>query len=251
MEDFRRLVEQAKLEGKEYSAWHMPAEEPARVTGLPMRVGLGAWSGVLPEDEVHVHLGNHAMPSTALFLIAPFQEAVHDGRITLVGPDIPRLPAGSVPFALAVVGWGAGLTPDQIKELRRGLQLTDQIEGFAQRSALREVRFTLSRDLFEKGASFRHIGQAFLHFYRTQYPGLLQAVEVVFLTASTVAVAALRRMAESIRDEMATSWRARLAQKAKARDDCEFEWECEECEYQRVCEELRDIIRLREDLSNG
>jgi CO dehydrogenase/acetyl-CoA synthase beta subunit len=249
MEDFRRIVEQAKLENKEYSIWHVPAEAPASSAGLPMRVGPGAWGGVLPEDEVQLHFGNHETPSTALLLTAPDSSAVHDGQITLVGRDIPSLAAGPVPFALVVVVWGANLTPDRVKELRRGLQVIDQIEGFVQRSTLQEIRFTLSKVLFEKGVSFHHLGHAFIHLYRTQFPGFVQATEVVFLTANPGSITALKRITQTIRSDMASSWRARLAQKNKAREDCEFEWECVECEYQRVCEELRDIIRLRTDLT--
>jgi CO dehydrogenase/acetyl-CoA synthase beta subunit len=174
---------------------------------------------------------------------------VHDGRITLVGRDIPGLVAGAVPFALAVVVWGAELTSDSIKELRRGLQVTDQIEGFAQRSTLHEARFTLSKVLFEKDISFRHLGYAFINLYRTQFLGALQAIEVIFLTASPNSITSLKQITQTIRSDVAASWRARLAQKIKAREDCEFEWECVECEYQRVCEELRDIIRLRKDLT--
>jgi CO dehydrogenase/acetyl-CoA synthase beta subunit len=204
---------------------------------------------VLPEDEVQLHFGDHATPSTALLLVAPDPSAVHDGRVTLVGRDIPRLSAGVVPFALVVVVWGADLTPDRVKELRRGLQVTDQIEGFMQRSALHETRFTLSKALVEKGVSFRHLGHAFIHLYRTQFSGIVQAVEVIFLTAGAGSIAALKKITQTIRSDMASSWRARLAQKIKSREDCEFEWECVECEYQRVCEELRDIIRLRKVLT--
>ena len=248
MEDFRRLVEQAKLEIKEYSIWHLPTETPASRTELPMQVSPGAWSGVLIEDEIQIHFGDYATPSTALLLTALDSSSVHDGQITLVGQDIPRLSASVIPFALAVVVWGSDLTPDRINELRRALQVTDQIEGFMQRSTLQEIRFNLSKILYEKGLSFRHLGQAFLQLYRTQFQGVVQAVEVVFLTASPRTILALKELTRTIHNDMAMSWRTKLAQYTKLRDDCEFEWECTECEYQHICEELRDIIKLRKDL---
>ncbi|MEX2684996.1 MAG: hypothetical protein Q6373_025700 [Candidatus Sigynarchaeota archaeon] len=249
MEDFRRLVEQAKLESKEYSIWQVASEMTENRTSLPMRVGQGAWSGVLLEDDVRIHFGDYATPSTALLLVAPGAAALHDGRITLVGPDIPRLTEGVVPFALVIVAWGADLTPDRVKELRRGLQVTDQIEGFAQCSILREIRFTLSKALFNKGVSFRHLGHAFIHLFKEQFARFLQAVEVVFLTTSPTTINALKKITQTIRSDMAATLRAKVAQKVKSREDCEFEWECTDCEYQRICEELRDIIRLRKDLT--
>nr|MDO8085827.1 hypothetical protein [Candidatus Sigynarchaeum springense] len=221
----------------------------AQSAGLPMRVGPGAWSGVLPEDEVQIHFGDYATPSTALLIVAPGARALHDGRVTLVGPDIPRLSGSVVPFALVVVAWGAGLTPDRVRELRRGLQVTDQIEGFAQCSIPREIRFTLSKAIFKREISFRHLGHAFIQLFREQFADFIQSVEVIFLTASPNTIIALKKITQAIRSDMAAALRAKLAQRLKSREDCEFEWECADCEYQRICEELRDIIRMRKDLT--
>nr|MDO8108913.1 hypothetical protein [Candidatus Sigynarchaeota archaeon] len=248
MEDFRRLVEQSKLEVKEYAVWHVPLETPASLSELPMRVGHGIWSGVLLDDEVQVQFGSYAVPSTALLVTALDPSAVHDGQITLVGQDFPRIPERVVPFALVVIVWGADLTSDRIAELHRALQVTDQIEGFMQRSILRENRYTLSKKLYEKGVTFQHLGRAFLHLYRTQFATILRSVEVVFLTASLTTILALKEITQANRHNMDLRLRAKLAQYAKRRDDCEFDWECNACDYQHICDELREMIRLREDL---
>ncbi len=246
MDNLRRLLEIAKLESKDYAIWQAGPETPALLEQLPIKVGPRSWSGVLIDDEVQIRLGDFSTPSTAFLRSVSDQNGVQDGRIALIGPDLSLIAEPVIPFAMGVLVALQEATSELIKHLNRTLQVTDEIEGFMQRSARGDPRFLISKHIIRRGASFQHIGRAFLHLFRTKYPREVQKIEIFFLTAIPSVVTEMKQFREQAIWEIASVWHAKIQQVSKLRADCDFEWECETCEYQRVCEELRDIIRLRE-----
>ncbi len=245
MDNLRRLLEIAKLESKDYAIWQAGPETPALLEQLPIKVGPRSWSGVLIDDEVQIRLGDFSTPSTAFLRLVSDQNGVQDGRITLIGPDLSLIAEPIIPFAMGVLVALQEATSELIKRLNRTLQVTDEIEGFMQRSARGDPRFLISKHIIRRGASFQHIGRAFLHLFRTKYPREVQKIEIFFLTAIPSIVVELKKYREQAVQDVIKSWQAKIQKLDKLRVDCEFEWECEACDYQKICEELRDIIRLR------
>ncbi len=247
MANLRRQLEMAKLESKDYAIWQLGPETPATLEQMPLKVGPRSWSGVLVDEEVQVRLGDFFTPSTAFLLAVSDQNGVQDGRITLIGPDLSAIAQPVIPFAMGVLVTLQEATTDLIKQLNRSLQVSDEIEGFMQRSARGDPRFLIGKQIVTRGASFQHIGRAFLHLFRTKFPREVQTIEIFFLTAIPSIVVEMKKYREQSVQDVIKVWHAKIQKLDKLRADCEFEWECKACDYHKICEELRDIIRIREE----
>jgi len=249
MENLRHLLEMAKLESKDYVIWQAGQDTPSTIAQFPLKIGPRAWSGILVEEEVQVRLGDFSHPSTAFILALPNQIEINNGRITLIGPDLARITQPVVPFAMGVLVTLKEVTTEIIKKLNRTLQFTDEIEGFMQRSMLGTPRYLVAKILVDRGISFQHIGRGILHLFHTNHAGDLQAMEVFFLTTLPGVVRELQQYRNQALQQITRDWQLRLQKYEKYREDCEFEWDCANCDYQRVCEELRHMIQLRKAIN--
>ncbi len=75
-----------------------PGSAEALVDGLCVNVGPGANTGIILRDDTFVELGNPIAGSAAMVLWSDDSSLVVDGRITLVGPDVPESEGESLPF---------------------------------------------------------------------------------------------------------------------------------------------------------
>ncbi|MHA1733243.1 MAG: hypothetical protein ACTSU5_14950 [Promethearchaeota archaeon] len=249
--ELRNFVETLKLGTRNYSVWETGANSKADTSGLPMRVGRGAWRGVLFEEEIALELGGVSTPSTAIVLCTNGVDLVHQGRVTLVGPDLPDIHGPNWPFALVILVGGKKITADEINKVRRVVHISDEIEGFAQRSVSRRFWYRVGRKIRDRGVSFRDIGRAFAYLFQSSYPEMVERVEVTFVTTSPGDVERLVEIEKVVKEQYTTAFKDKIARIAKLRDDCGFDWDCDVCDYEPVCEEIRDIIKIREDTMAG
>lgn len=259
LSELRAVYEQAKLKSQQYEVWTIPTRsEDLReaLSAVPLQVGRGAWRGVLFEEEIHCDFGGPGVPSMAAVLCVRVPEIVHDGRVTLVGPDLPELPRGTHELGILVFVGGRAISDRMLNRIRRVLFLSDEIEGFAQRSLSRKQWFRVSRDLVSRGVSFRDIAAALALLFREAFPELVETVEVYVITTLPAFVGKLVELGVRVKEtytrafqervyEYAQRQQALLEQDDKLRADCDFDWECNVCEFQTICDELRQIVEMR------
>ncbi|MHA1579667.1 MAG: hypothetical protein ACTSUQ_08570 [Candidatus Freyarchaeota archaeon] len=80
------------------------------------------------KEDTFVELGNPKTASAALVLWTKNLELVRDGKITIIGPDIPES-EGNLPFAQILIAQTKDLEPEDYRLLNRN-QYNLNLEGY-------------------------------------------------------------------------------------------------------------------------
>jgi CO dehydrogenase/acetyl-CoA synthase beta subunit len=206
--------------------------------GLPMAVGPNANPGIILRGDTFLELGNPEAGSCSILLWTDDPSRVRDGRITLLGPDIPESADASLPFGQVLVVAGEGLTPEDHEKLQQAQHVSDQIEGYMVRSSSANLWSRVSKDVAAKGLDFESLGRALMSLVKSGASGV-SAVELLFVTTSKQDVKHLDAVASQVKtlgsEMVKETW------KAKGYDlDCDLD--CSSCSDRPVCDEIRDVI---------
>ena len=206
-----------------------------------MRIGPGANAGVILRSDTYVELGNPAVGSCGIVLWATDVSSVNDGRVSLIGPDIPEAPGGSLPFGQILIVAGRDLAPGDYPAIGQAQHGGDQIEGFMVRSSSRSVWARVSKDVASKGFDFACLGRALIAIYKSSLPKI-DAMEVVFVTSDASDIRALEAIAAEVREvgvEMLNAhWKSRGYEL-----DCTLD--CRACHEKEVCDDIRKVIAAK------
>jgi CO dehydrogenase/acetyl-CoA synthase beta subunit len=205
---------------------------------LPVRVGPGASAGVILRSDTHVELGNPQMGSCGIVLWTADAATIADGRVTLVGPDIPESSGGSLPFAQILFVGGRELGAGDYPAISQAQYVGDRIEGYMVRSSARSVWARVSKEAVEKGFDFACLGRALIGLYKSSLPKV-EVIEVAFVTSASADVKGLESIATAAHQvglEMVNAhWKARGYEL-----DCSLD--CKACHDKDVCDDVREVI---------
>lgn len=215
--------------------------------GLPVRVGPGASPGIILRGDTFIELGNPEADSCAFLLWTDNPSLLRDGRITLIGPDIPESPVASLPFGQVLMVGGESLGEKEHEELARNQYIADQIEGYMIRSIPQRMWSRVSKEAAEQGFCFETLGRAQMAIFKSEVPKI-QAMEIIFVTSSKEDLQPLENIDEQVR-EISHNITREIWQ-AKGYDiECTLGWDCRSCEYKPVCDEIREVVRVRKKKS--
>ena len=226
------------LETKECSC----RNSPDRIKeGLPVRVGLNAHRGIILRSDTYLELGNPLAGSCAFVLWTDNPSLINDGRIRLLGPDIPESADQSLPFAQVLIVGGEDLTDRDHESLVQHQYVSDRIEGYMIKSAPDRVWSRVSKEAASKGFDFETLGKALMSIVKSEEPRI-ETMEIVFVTSSKEAVQGLTGIAAQVRkiskDIVKENWKIRGY-------DIECVSDCSSCSEKVVCDEIRDVISIR------
>lgn len=196
---------------------------------------------VLGED-VALELGHPSTASKAIVLLSHQPGLVHNGRISIVGPDLDEM-EGAVryPFAQVVL---LAVTPDQTPdpfELDNTQYLMHRLSGYMVRSVPGRLWVRISKSGRAAGLTLRTVGSALIAAYTHDFEGI-EGVEVVFVTATPSDVESLSLIATEA--NILAGRHKKLALGVDGEVECQ-ELNCESCEEKPVCDSLRDIVIKR------
>ncbi|RLC94853.1 MAG: carbon monoxide dehydrogenase [Chloroflexi bacterium] len=240
----REYVEDMGARGRRMVQIQCPTSPVELLDTLPIRVGPGASSGLILRTDSFAELGNPEAGSCAFTLWTDRVASINNGRITLIGPDIPECPGASLPFGQVMMAGGANLTEKQHDPIRFTQYPSDRIEGYMVRSSSRYMWCRVSKDAASKGFCFETLGRALMAILRSDVPDV-EAVEVVFVTSAKEDLEPLEELStqvEKISNSLiAENW------KAKGFDlyECSLGWDCSVCPDRPVCDDIRQIIKVR------
>jgi len=214
---------------------------------LPVRVGAKAHEGIILRSDTYLELGNPLAGSCAFVLWTENPSLMDDGKITLLGPDIPESAGESLPFAQVLIVGGEGLTERDHESLVQHQYISDRVEGYMIKSAPDRVWSRVSKGAAEKGFDFETLGKALVGVVKSEEPRV-QAMEILFVTASKEAVQGLANLAVQIRkiskDIVKENWKIRGY-------DIECAADCSSCGEKQVCDDIREVIAIRKRKSQG
>ena len=217
-------------------------EPPERIKEqLPIRVGSNANSGIILRSDTFVELGNPLAGSCALVVWTGNPSLIRDGRITLLGPDIPESSGASLPFGQVLMAGGKDLSDKEHESLVQNQYVADQIEGYMIKSAPDRIWSRVSRQVAEKNFDFETLGKALVSIFKTEEPKI-EAMEVVFVTSSKEDIQELSAITAQVdkisREIVKESWKIRGY-------DIECDLDCNSCGDKPVCDDIRDVLEAK------
>jgi CO dehydrogenase/acetyl-CoA synthase beta subunit len=236
-----RYVAAAQDEGKLVRRFAAPSSPADLASGLLIRVGPAANPGIILRSDTFVELGNPDAGSCALVLWTNTPSMLQDGRITLIGPDIPEAPNASLPFGQIIMVGGAGLGTEEYLSLGQAQVVADQIEGYMVRSSSRRLWSRVSKDAARRGFCFETLGRALMILVKSSV-AKVEAMEVVFVTATKADVLRLNDIAAPVRERE----REMIAEHWKARGyDLDCDLHCGSCQDKSVCDDIQKMLAAR------
>ena len=188
---------------------------------------------VLSEDT-WLELGNPKTNSTAPVLVTESLDLVHDGAITLVGPDIPEI-RGSLPFAQILLIASDQLQEEDYRKIK-SFQYELELRGYMIKAIPSSLNIwsRVSEESVGEGFSFEVLGRAIVDRYKSTFD--IPSMEVVFVTSSEEDVEEF----EELRHKVTRI----LSAMNKMFEELSFD--CSSCEYLDVCGDVRQLGALRE-----
>jgi CO dehydrogenase/acetyl-CoA synthase beta subunit len=236
-------VEDMRTDGRRIREFDRPGDPASLLDGLRIQVGPEAGQGVVLRGETFAEMGSPDAGSCAFPLWTASPDHVKDGRITLIGPDIPESRGSSLPFGQVLIVGGEQLGDKEHEVLDQNQYVADRIEGYMIKSTPGRMWCRISNDAAGKGLDFETLGRALMAIFKSEVPQV-QAMEVVFVTSGKKDVERLGEIAEQVkkigRDIVRETWLA------KGYDilECTQSWDCGTCNDKSVCDEIREVVQI-------
>jgi CO dehydrogenase/acetyl-CoA synthase beta subunit len=192
---------------------------------------------VILSEDTGLELGNPGMASRSL-LLWDSGDSVRDGRITLVGPDFPAATSSNLPFAqVLMVGGDFSDEYDCYRDLRDATYNV-RLRGFMTRvfPGRQSIWCRVSKEALAGGFSAQVLGSSLIQALKKLE--FVRSVEVLFVTSSREEVEELSGPADKVLDIV----------EALIKMYEEMNFDCEECEYVDVCDEVVELRQIRDKL---
>lgn len=243
-------VADLRAKGRQVREYRVPWDIVGLLGGMPIRVGPGASQGIILRSDTFVEIGNPEAGSAAFLLWTENPSLVNDGKITLIGPDIPESPDASLPFGQVLIVGGSGLTERDHQTLEHTQFVADRIEGYMIRSVSQVIWSRVKKETAAKGFRFETLGRALMSIFKTDVPKV-QAMEILFVTSSRDDLEPLGTIGAQVNK----IFKSMLREDWKARGfniyECASGYDCKSCPDQPVCDDIKEVIKVRKLKDNG
>jgi CO dehydrogenase/acetyl-CoA synthase beta subunit len=194
---------------------------------------------IILADDTAVEVGPPEAASVSFLLSTEDAAMVHDGRLSLLGPDLPDCAGDAIPFGKIVLVSVHGFTDDNFFARYQEMSLQRfslDLEGYSPRTVPQANKewSRVSKDALRKGFSFEVLGrELYRELHTLEY---VDAVEIAFITSSAADVNRFKSLAE--RSSKAFSALNKMAE--------HLAYDCKNCEYKDVCDEVDDLRRMHQ-----
>ncbi|UCD57387.1 MAG: hypothetical protein JSV16_16545 [Candidatus Hydrogenedentota bacterium] len=196
---------------------------------------------VLGEDT-HLELGHPSVGSCSVTLATRDPSLVDNGRVTLVGLDIPETDRKKLPFAqIAIACCGADIEGMSLM-MDRVLHASAQIDGYMLRSVPNLIWGRVSKEAARSGFSMRQLGLRLIDSLNSECEGI-SGSEIFFVTSSREDIRALERIVDKARNKLRKL--QTYNRKPDGTYECTTALDCTECPEKPVCDNIREVIRIR------
>jgi CO dehydrogenase/acetyl-CoA synthase beta subunit len=220
-----------------------PKQELARLHGFAER-RKGKPEMILAEDA-RVELGHPQTVSRSILLVCQRPGLVSHGRVSLVGPDLAEIPPGTrAAFAQIVLAEVLGDNPPDPFDLENAQYLIHRLPGWMARSVPGRLWVRAGKGRVAAGLTLAVVGSALVSAHADDFPAI-SACEVVFVTWNADDVEALAPLAADA--GVLAGQNKKLALSADGTYEC-TDLDCDDCENQPVCDNLRDVVVRRRKL---
>lgn len=201
---------------------------------------------IILQDDTKLELGGADQKSFSLVYPIEELDLVDNGKITLIGPEIKGISNKTIDFGLFLLIGVDNLSENSFDEFKSLNFISNGIEGFMIRTIPRRFWCRLSKSIINK-FSFEFLGNAIMFLYQQKFTDVIKSMEIIFINSNPELIESFIDMTSSIRADIEQKWR-RKVKEWKRRVDCDFDWDCNECPYYDICEDVKEVLEKREVL---
>jgi acetyl-CoA decarbonylase/synthase complex subunit beta len=151
---------------------------------IPVDVGVIYEGERIRRNDMQIELGGPTVKEKFELAKVRPMDAVEDGKVVIIGPDIKDMKEGSV-HPLGILVEAAGSTLDQQLEgviERRIHGYLNYIEGFMHLNQRYDIWIRLGKKAFQKGLnSFEYIGKVLYKLFKSELP-MIEKAQITFIT---------------------------------------------------------------------
>jgi len=151
---------------------------------IPVDVGIIYEGERIRGRDMQIELGGPREDYKFELVTAKPMDEIEDGRMTVVGPDLPDLPEGTnTPFGMVIDVAGEEIEKDLEGVIERRLhEYVNFIEGFMHLNQRYDIQMRLSKKSYQKGFnSFKMFGDVLMRLYKSEMP-FIKKVQITFYT---------------------------------------------------------------------
>ncbi len=150
---------------------------------IPVKVGIVYEGERIRRPDTFLELGGPKVKYKAELTQAVDENKVVDGKIILVGKDIPDFSEGDrVPFGILIEVYGKEIEKDLEGVIERRVHdFLNYIQGFMHLNQRYDIWCRVSKEAKEKGLRFEHIGKALMWLFKQELP-FINKIQITFIT---------------------------------------------------------------------
>lgn len=197
-------------------------------------------SNIVLKSNTFLELGRPSIGSYAMSLYTHNMDALTDGEIILIGPDVGEFQSPELPFGQVIMVAGKELGNDDYYRLLKYINKSNLIKGYMVKSTSDNIWSRISHQAAKSGFNFILLGAALMRQIKIELPKVM-AVSILFVTSDKRDVLRLRTIGKGIRE---------IQQKVKEKFwedrgvnlvECSLDGHCGLCKNKKVCEAINKI----------
>jgi CO dehydrogenase/acetyl-CoA synthase beta subunit len=211
-------------------------------------VDLDNFKEIILKEETKLELGGINKKSFSLIYPSNELEHIHDGIITLIGPEINEISDESIDFGIFILIGSKEIGEKDFDALRHLSFISSGIEGFMIRTIPRRFWCRISENVITK-FSFELLGKAIIYLYKQKFKELINTMEIIIINSYPDLIDGFIEVSSDIRNYIDSKWKDKI-EKWKKRIDCDYDWECDACPYYDTCEEVKEVLEERSKMGD-
>ncbi len=151
---------------------------------IPVDVGIIYEGERIRGREMQVELGGPREEYKFELVHAKELDEIEDGKITIIGPDLPDIPEGTnIPFGMIIDVGGAEIEKDLEGVIERRLhEYVNFIEGFMHLNQRYDIQMRLSKKSYKKGFnSLKIFAKILFRLYKSEM-SFIEKMQITFIT---------------------------------------------------------------------
>lgn len=247
LQNLRKIIEDIENNNENIKIYDAPQNLLEYLISVGLGVKLDSFKEIILEEETQIELGGIKNYSTSVIYPVSDKNCIRDGKIILIGPEIQEIQENNIDFGQIIIIAGENISESHYTDFQRLQFISDSIEGFMIRSIPRRFWCRISKDAIKKGFSFNLLGNSIIYLFKKQFPELIEAVEIIFISANEQNIKKFEEVISKIREIYKRNW-AKKIEEWKERVDCNYDWVCEVCPFNETCYNISDIYELRKNI---
>lgn len=247
IENIRIFIDHQAEKGKNITVYEKELNPEEFFKKIGINVGLDDYKEIILQDETKFELGGVNKKSFSLIYPLHILDFIKDGKITLIGPEIKNITEKSIDFGIFILIGFEKISEKDFDNLRQFNFISNGIEGFMIRTIPRRFWCRINTEVMKKKFSFEFLGNAILFLYKQKFKDSIKSMEIIFISSNPDSIENFIEITTEIREHLSKKWKDKI-EEWKKRIDCDYDWECDECPYYDICEDVKEVLEEREEI---